>query len=116
MSSLNLLTYHNLYGAESCGSRGAIGVKIMVAASRLTKSDLDKIAWSAGYDAYRIVESALIEAIIAADPEAQARRAVERTQIIGLFAGRRRPLFMRGARIRPPRILPPLLRPQRQHL
>ncbi len=85
--SLDLI-YTNLRGSESCGRFGTLGIKIMVSLPEGSTVDLDSDPISfAAMDAVDKVKAAIMEAIIAADPKAQAHRVAERAQIVGLFGG-----------------------------
>ena len=74
-----------LYSKEGFGNHGAFAIEINVGATRLPDLQQEKISFAA-YEAVRLVESAIMEAVIAASPDAQARRKAERSEIISLFS------------------------------
>lgn len=79
-----------LYSKESCGRYGAFAVDINVGATKLPDLNLDSIRYAAGAAA-RLVETAIMTAIIVQDAEAQARRVADRKQLVGLFCA---PVFV----------------------
>lgn len=78
------LNYHLLRGEESMGTYGAFGIKIEVAATTLPNLN-NKEIWTAGYKAIELVKSAIMEAVIAADPKARERAKQEREELLALF-------------------------------
>lgn len=88
------LTYRSIRGEESSGTYGTFGIRIAVAHKNLPVLGDDPRQWTpqeraisdATYAAVGGLTDAFMTAIIAADPDAQARRKAEREQIVSLFA------------------------------
>ncbi len=79
------MNYLPLFASERMGSSGSFGIKILVASSRLESIEGLQELNNAAYDAARLVETELIAASIASDPEAKRRAEHERAKLLSLF-------------------------------
>jgi hypothetical protein len=79
--------FHELYKATMCGTYGALGIKIEIAASALTKEQLmaSKRLRDAAYDIERKLKDVLMAESFAVMPEAQERAKDQRTGLLGAF-------------------------------
>lgn len=80
------MNYTTLYKSESSGTYGHFGIEIRVAGTALPDLNLPAIG-SAAWDASDLVEAAVREAGIAADPEQKKRALLERAELTALFPG-----------------------------
>ncbi len=97
LSSMPLnLTYHHLIGSESCGQHGAFGFRVQIAHKGIdhlfagrrdldNETELEKAIFHAGYDAEKLIQTAVMTYVVSNDPQAQKRRVAERAQLVGLF-------------------------------
>lgn len=89
MPIFNDSDWRALRSSEFSGHYGSFGIKILIAGRKLDGIDLDSRAISiAAMTAVDKVEKAIMEAVIAVDPEDQKHRVTERAQIVGLFGSR----------------------------
>lgn len=75
---------HQLYKEQSSGTYGHFEIEINVGATPLPDLEQESIRYAA-YDAVKLVKSAVMAAVVAANPDAQKRRVDERKELIGLF-------------------------------
>lgn len=73
-----------LYSIQSTGNYGYFALEINVDASKLPDLKQDSIR-DATDKAVKLIQGAIMEAVIADSPEAQERRKAERSDIVGLF-------------------------------
>lgn len=74
----------SLYKEQSCGSYGAFDIEITVAATKLPDLTQEPIRY-ATYDAVKLVKSAVMAAVVQANPDAMERKRVERLELLALF-------------------------------
>lgn len=74
----------SLYKEQSCGSYGAFDIEITVAATKLPDLTQEPIRY-ATYDAVKLMKSAVMAAVVQANPDAMERKRVERLELLALF-------------------------------
>jgi hypothetical protein len=87
------LDYQELHREESAGSFGAFGIKILVAVHPPTEEGHQPVEVNldhqdirfACYDAKKMIQTAIMEKVIASLTGAQARAKAEREQLLSLF-------------------------------
>jgi hypothetical protein len=81
------LDFHELYKAEMCGTYGALGIKIEIAASKLTREQLmeNEALRYAAYDIERTLKNLLMALSMAAMPEQMERAENQRRDLLACF-------------------------------
>jgi hypothetical protein len=75
----------SLYETVAHGSYGTFKMSIVVGANQLPDLEQESVRYAA-YDAARLIESAVMEAIVKADPRTRQRQQEERAALVGLFS------------------------------
>lgn len=76
--------YKLLYGTQSLGKSGVIGIKILVASDKLPSLEVDKLRFAA-YKAVDKIEDEIKAAICALDESSQTAAKEERGGLLGAF-------------------------------
>jgi hypothetical protein len=81
------LDFHELYKCEMGGTYGGLGIKVEIAASKLTKEELmaNDALRNAAYDIERMLKKLLMAQSMLAIPEQRERTLIQRKDLLGCF-------------------------------